>query len=67
MWLVASVLSLRQLLEYGWTWGFAILIYNSVPWIKREVNHIYNDCSDDATEILAMVPDLRTHLPVLER
>ena len=67
VWLIASILSMRQMLEYGWTWGFAWMIYNSIPWIRRELHYVYNDCSDDATELLEMIPDLRLYLPFLER
>ena len=67
VWLVSSILAMRQLLECGWSWWFAILVYNSVPWIKRELKHIYSDCSDDVTELFAMLPDITMYFPVLDR
>lgn len=68
-WLVSSILSVRQMLDHGWTWSFAWIFFNSFPWVKREMSHLYKDSFDesDITAITAMIPGLKSYLPFSNR
>ena len=66
MWLLASILSMREILEHGLAWSFAWIFFNSFAWVKRELRHVYNDCMD-GRDVIPMLPDPKQLLQISER